>query len=249
MLLLAPFIMLLGATPPVIADSPRPFSKAMVSIDFDDGWLSACQNGTLILERYHLRSNQYIISGFLGKKNYVSLTDILAMQARGHEINAHSETHTSFEFLKEYQILEEIVGCKLDLEKQGVRSIKVYGFPFGDWNPVSVHVVSSNHYIGARTALPRDGGINYRNGDPFLLKTISAESKTVEELKKWINRTIDQKGWLILVFHQVKEDPHDPKDIYWTSPKDLEEICRYLDENQSKISVVTASEGISKMKR
>ncbi len=215
----------------------------MVSLDFDDGWLSTYQNALPILSAAGMKSTQYIISGSLTDPQYANATQILAMQSQGHEIGSHSKTHPYLTTLDVPQMQDEIAGSKSTLESLGVNSIRSFDYPYGDWNNPVVQVVQQSGYLGARTV---ETGFNYRDGNPLLLKVQAVNSDTsVAQVEQWIDQAAAQNTWLILIFHKIQNSGDDTSDVYWTSLGNLQQIVDYLASKSAK--VVTASEGIYQM--
>lgn len=235
---------------PVGTSTPNvnvPFAQGMVSLDFDDGWLSTYQNGLPILDAAGLKSTQYIISDSLqGWAGYAGKTQVLDMQNRGHEIGSHTKTHPELPLLTPAQMQNEIIGSKADLEAAGVSTIKAFAYPYGEWNSTTDSIVKSAGYLAARTSLAVDQGFNYKDGNHFLLKTQSVKSTTpVSQITAWIDQAIANKTWLVLMFHKVQTSGDDLNDVYWISPANLQQVVDYL--ISKNVMVVTASQGAAMM--
>lgn len=216
-------------------------SSGIVSLDFDDGWLSAYSNGLPILTAAGLKGTQYIATGFLGTTGYISSDQVSALQASGQEVGAHSKSHTDLTTLTEAQITDEVLGSKNILAGMGVNSSS-FAYPFGEYNSTIEAIVKQSGFTAARTAKTEDSGLNFKNTDRFLLKTQSVETTTsIDQVKAWINEAVAQKGWLILVFHQVDNSGEQ----YSVTPETLQQIVNYLKEQN--ISVVTVSEGLQQI--
>jgi len=219
------------------------FGQGMVSLDFDDGWLSTYQNALPILSAAGMKSTQYIISGSLTDPEYANAVQVLDMQSKGQEIGSHSKTHPYLTTLDPSQIQDEIAGSKSTLESLGVNSIRSFDYPYGDWNNPVAQVVQQSGYLGARTV---DTGFNYRDGNPFQLKVQAVNSDTsLTQVQLWIDQAAAQNTWLILVFHKIQNSGDDASDVYWTSPANLQQIVDYLATSSAK--VVTTGEGLYQM--
>ncbi len=218
------------------------FNQGMVTLSFDDGWLSTYQNGIPVLNNYGINSTQYIVSGELGNYGYINSTQMFDMQSQGHEIAAHSITHADLSTLTNEQITQEVLGSKQDLEALGANTITSFAYPYGTWNENIKSIVGLSGYQGARTALVQDGGLNYANQDPFLLKTVSVEVNTpVSEVQQWIAEAVNSNTWLILVFHQIENEGGQ----YSTTPQNLESIAGYISSNG--IKTVTIGQGLAEL--
>src|SRR5690348_5696366 len=67
-------------------------SQTIVSLTFDDGYDDAPLAAQL-LEQHGFRGTFYIISGVLGQSPYMSVAQVQALQAAGHEIGGHTVSH------------------------------------------------------------------------------------------------------------------------------------------------------------
>ena len=216
-----------------------PFSQGMVSLNFDDGTPSFYANGLPILTSHGLTGTDYIISGELGNSDSITVAQMLQLQTLGYEIGDHTKTHVDLTTLTQPQIVDEVTNSKTDLEALGVNPITTFAYPYGTWNNLTDQVVKQSGYLGARTALVQDGGPNFRDGNPFLLRTMSVESTTtLAQVKAWIDRAIADKTWIILVFHGIDTTT----DQYSTTPTELNAIADYL--KSSNIKTVTNAEGV-----
>lgn len=65
----------------------------MVTLSFNDGYASAYKYGLLIVDAAGLKCTDYIITLAISEPGYVTKEEVLAMQAKGHEIGAHTRTH------------------------------------------------------------------------------------------------------------------------------------------------------------
>jgi peptidoglycan/xylan/chitin deacetylase (PgdA/CDA1 family) len=225
--------------------APVAFSEGMISLDFDDGWVSTYLNGLPIIEAAGLKSTQYVVSSVLGSSadGYISVAQMLDMQTRGHDIESHTKTHPELPLLSQAQMQDEIAGSKSTLEALGVSPITAMAYPYGEWDAATDFVVKQSGYGAARTALASDGGYNAKNGNPFLLKTFSVEDSdtTLAQVKAIINNALATKTWAILVMHQISNSPGQ----FGTTPARLQQIVDYIKSVNAR--VVTVREGVSLM--
>lgn len=220
-----------------LGESTNAFSPGMVSLNFDDGWLSAYNNGIPILNQAGLKSTQYIFTSGLGDPiNNVNAEQVLAMQATGHEIGAHSRTHSHLTQLSPSELQSEVAGSKEDLLAAGVNRVASFAYPFGEYNDAVIDAVKNAGYTGARGT---DSGFNTKDINPYLLQGKSVEVTTAfETIKSWIDTATQNKSWLILTFHEVSYNGRQ----YSTTPETLQRIVDYL--VQQNVQVVTNAEGI-----
>lgn len=218
------------------------FTKGMVSLDFDDGWLSTFQNGIPILDAAGYKSTQYIITGYMQfAPTYVTSAQVQQMNNNGHDIEAHSQTHPDLTTLTQAQITQEISGSKQDLINIGITPVS-FAFPYGTYNSTVLQTVKDAGFSASRTALIQDGGFNYKNQNPYLLKTQDVQSATtLADIQVWIDNAATTKTWLILTLHSVAGDGTQ----YDTPPAKLQSIVNYL--KTSNVDVVTVKQGVAQL--
>lgn len=138
-------------------------------ITFDDGCTDVLEHGLEILARHNFRAIQFLVSGFLGKRNEwdIAKGDVperLMDEAQvqewlkaGHEIGCHSATHRNLRHLSETEALMEIGDSKKVLEDRFGFKVDHFCYPYGSWNTRLSRLVEETGY---RTACTMDFGVN-----------------------------------------------------------------------------------------
>lgn len=208
---------------------------AMVSLNFDDGYLSTYDIAIPILDKAHLKSTQYIITGAFNKKGYVSQSQVLEMCREGHEIGAHTRTHPHLDTLSDAAARSEIFGSRTDLQSMGINPL-TFAYPYGAFSTSTVEIVKAAGFLGARSTRP---GFNMPTTDRFVLERRGVENATTfSEVQGWIDGAVKSKSWLILVFHREDE----PDNSISISHELLQQIVDYLVSH--RLPVVTTAEGL-----
>lgn len=218
-----------------------PFEQGMVSLDFDDGWTTAYENGLPILANAGIKGTWYMVTGFVKgtAAEYIRLNQVLDLASKGQEIGSHTQTHPELPTLTYDGLVNEILGAKNELANMGILT-KSFSYPYGAYNSQIRNLASQAGYDGARTADVPDHGFNYKNTDRYLLKTQSVESTTtLEQLKAWVDTAEQKKAWVILLMHQVDNNGGQ----YSITPANLQELANYI--KSKNIKTVTASEGLA----
>lgn len=230
-------------TTAVIAQGERPasesFPRGMVSLTFDDGRLSAFTHGRYYLDRAGLKGTFYITIQNLGQKGFMTESQVLEIASRGHEIGSHTKTHPYLSRLTPIEIANEIYGSKQSLYALGVKSVNTFAYPYGDYSDATDELVRKAGYAGARVS---NRGSNAKNTNAYRLKAQSVEADTsLKQIRQWIDQSIRDKTWLILLFHGIDESVTQ----YSIVPSNFEKIVKYL--VHEKVSVVTVEQGLSEM--
>jgi peptidoglycan/xylan/chitin deacetylase (PgdA/CDA1 family) len=212
---------------------------SMVTLTFDDGFASAYQYGLPIVDAAGMKSTQYIITGSLGLPGYITREDVLAMNASGHEIGAHTKSHPSLPQLTPGRLKDEVAGSLHDLEALGIHPT-TFAYPYGDYNDNVVAAVKSAGFTSARTCV---GGYDSATSTTLLLKSkiVMAET-TSKDINAWIDESQAKGTWLILVFQRIDEYSN-PISVNHEVLQDI--VDRLLAQ---KIRVVTVSQGLSILK-
>ncbi|OGZ83656.1 MAG: hypothetical protein A2599_01635 [Candidatus Staskawiczbacteria bacterium RIFOXYD1_FULL_39_28] len=217
------------------------FDQGMVSLNFDDGLPSFYTNGVPILDSHGLKGTNYVLSGELGNSSSITAEQMLELQSKGYEIGGHSKTHRDLTTLSDADLREEIIGSKNFLESLGAK-ISTFAFPFGTHNSLVDQIVKEAGFTGSRTALARNEGENYKNNNPYALrsKTVDA-STTLAQVQQWIDDAIKNKTWIILVFHGIDNSGSQ----FSSTPQTLNAICDYI--KSKNVKTVTNAQGVGMM--
>lgn len=232
-----------GTTPP---PPPPPttgtFSQGMVSISFDDAWLSQYQNALSIVEQAGYKGTFYLTTapiegGWIGFMTPAQVKDIAN---RGHEIAGHTVTHPDLTKVSASQLQTEIVNSKNYLQNLTGKSVTSFAYPYGAYNSTVATALKNAGYTSARGV--DDWLINSPSTDKFGLKSQCIEtSDTLATIYSKIDAAKANKQWYILCLHEVKGGG----DQYTTSLSRLQSIVNYL--KTSGMKVVTVQEGAAMM--
>jgi peptidoglycan/xylan/chitin deacetylase (PgdA/CDA1 family) len=225
------------STPP---QAPQPAPQAsvggLVTISIDDGWRSTYDNAFPILDAVGFKTTNYIITGRLNHPEFLGASEILSLEARGHEIGAHTRGHLELTKLPEEQAKFEVMISKQDLLRAGVRSVRSFAYPFGAYNNRLVQAVREAGYTSARTT---DKGFDNTQTDPFVLRYQELGGSTsLAQVKSWVDETITTRQWLILLAHHIDGTVSD----FSITPQFFQEVVNYL--VSKRVRVVTISQGL-----
>lgn len=186
--------------------------------------------GALTIDNVSLKRNE----------NFVSRTQMLAMQAAGHEIGSHTQTHPHLTEIGVGEANNEIEDSKIALQNMGVIAVNSIAYPYGDYNDTVANLARDRGYSTGRSV---DRGYNTRDTNPYALKIQQMDrTTTLLEVQSWVQQALTDKTWLILMFHQVNDDAQADLGV---TPQLLEDVLTYV--NSTTIEVVTVSEGVAQM--
>jgi peptidoglycan/xylan/chitin deacetylase (PgdA/CDA1 family) len=116
----------------------NPFDEALISVTFDDGWETVYTQAMPLLQQNGIVTTQYVLSGTSNDQNYLSFSQIKAMQSAGHEIACHSVDHANLTKLNSEALAAELTDCKTVLQDKTGAIIKDFASPFGASNSTTI---------------------------------------------------------------------------------------------------------------
>lgn len=198
--------------------------KSLLAFAFDDGYESAYSIGFPILDRYGYVATLYVITDMIGKPGRISMAQLQTLYRKGWEIASHTVTHPHLIELTPKQIEYELRVSREYLERQGFE-VSSFAVPFGEYDEQILAYVRK-FYASNRTIKAGLNEYPLSEKDRYELKAIELNIDTsVEEVKAWLNRAIEENKLIILVLHQLDGEG------YWNyRSQDLEEIARYAND-------------------
>ncbi len=217
--------------------------QGLISLNFDDGHRDVYDLAVPILDAAGFKSTQYIVPGYWGFPSYITASETLNLQSRGHEIGAHTRHHVDLTAISAEDANKEIAGSRDDLLSIGISEVKTFAYPFGSYNDQVIQMVKD---AGFATARSTNGGFNIKGlPNRYTLNRQGVNSNTTfAVVKGWIDQAMANKTWLVLVFHHVNSDGDGAP--FQTTPAILQQIVDYLAEQN--ITPVTMKQAEALMK-
>ncbi len=220
------------------------FNEPLLTITFDDGRESVYSNALPLLNKYGIKTTQYLLSGASSDEQYLSDKQIDQFHVNGHEIACHSVTHPDLTTLDDKQLTAELSNCKKAFSKYG--PVTNFASPFGHSNE-KTRAFIKNYYISHRNT---DGDITNGVSDKDVntrqnlnrYNIISASIRndtTVDQLKQAVDYAMNNNGWLVLTYHQIEDADNS---TYGLDVESLDIQLRYL--SNSPIRIVTMQQAL-----
>ncbi len=227
--------------------TPAGFSLPMVTITFDDGWEDNVTTAIPILKTSNLKATYFFATSYLqnspatGSASVSGPVAVKAIASEGHQIGSHSVTHPDLTTLTSGQIQAELQNSKTYLESL-VGTGKVTGFasPYGAYTDAVINQIKPVY----QAHRPTDEGFNTReNFDPYRLKVQNMQNTTTfSKFQSWVNQTVADKSWLILVYHRVVSSGLTQYD---TSLTDFQNQLAYL--KNSGAAILTLDQALAEI--
>jgi len=184
---------------------PEP-SKGIVSITFDDGWLSQYTEARKKMDQYGFAGTAYIIPDHIGTSGYMTLQNLKDLQNQaGWDISAHHQTN--FTTLTAIQVEQIILSTKNYLLKNGFsKGANDFAYPNGAYDETTVLPLVRKYFRSARTVT--NYAETYPPADYHKLRVLLVTNTTAPStIAAAVDRARINKEWLILVFHKIVATP------------------------------------------
>ncbi|MGB6976674.1 MAG: polysaccharide deacetylase family protein [Gammaproteobacteria bacterium] len=177
----------------------------LITLWFDDAWLSQYTSGAIqLMNKAGFVGAMSVPTGLVGDPEFMTWDQLRALQANGWETTSHSVTHICDPSAYNAETTAyELLHSKAQLESQGLRT-DYFVMPCGYNQYVVPEVVAfaKQHYLLYRRAGEEINSLPVQ--DPYNVTSFAVTDVTTEDdVRKWVNAASQQKGWLILVFHQI----------------------------------------------
>ncbi len=222
--------------------TPQAWNRALVSVTFDDGWASQYNNALPILNKYGLKGTFYIISGELSDQpDYMTSSQVNNLHLQGMEIGSHTVSHVDLTQASQATLVNQMSQSQLVLQNTIGAPVTNLAYPYGAYNANTI-AVGQQYYQSQRSV---NRGYNTKdNMDVTQLKIYEVDSDISNaQVEAWIQGAIEQKAWLILVYHEVGMSIGG--DIYHVSTANLDSQMNYL--KNSGVQVVTVNQALNEL--
>jgi len=230
-------------TTPAPPATNQPFSRPLVSIEFDDGWTTAYQNGLPLVESFGWRPTQYIITDTAinnanyGTGTYMTPAQIKDWNLRG-DIGSHTISHPSLPSLSLTQMTNELTASKSYLDGLLGEPTRLLATPYCESNATVVNVAKTLYQASRNCEAVANTKANFDryNLNSFIVLNTTTDAELVAQL----NAAKASNGWLTLVWHELAGDN---KNAWSVSPATLQRQLQLV--KNSGITVVTTQQALN----
>lgn len=194
--------------------TPRLFEEPLVSVTFDDGWESVYSNAAPLLEKYQIRTTQYILPGEFKEHNYLSVAQAQSLKNAGHEIMSHTMTHPVLTSVDANEVKYQLEESRKQLIDHKLTENKVhFAAPESATNDSIDKDIAGLYASHRNTFSDIENGIDENDVNlpnyPFDRYNIIAYSirqeTTPDQIRDALKYAKDTNGWLVLVYHQIDD--------------------------------------------
>jgi peptidoglycan/xylan/chitin deacetylase (PgdA/CDA1 family) len=192
--------------------------EPMLVMTVDDGNASDYTKMYDYMIKRGVRGTSFVITNSVGAAGRVTWSQINEMVGNGWEVACHSHTHPSLTGLTEQQIRDEFENVNAAFEANGLLPPRTHAYPYGDVNQ-AVRAIASEYRDIMRGTDFEDNSWAPAHGDMTTFGGIDQNS--INERKEQLDRTIKNKGILILMLHEITEasEPYFQEFIDYALPR------------------------------
>lgn len=169
----------------------------LLTFVFDDGNDTDYLIAMEVFKKHGAKASFAVVTGWIGKKDYLTASQLLELQNDGFEIMSHTVSHPDLKGLNDKLIESELSASKAALEGIGIRA-KNLVYPYNK-NNSRARDIAGKYYRSAR------GGrsmLNPAGLDRYELRSYSF-SHNIIKMKALIDNAYSEKKWLIFYHHQI----------------------------------------------
>jgi peptidoglycan/xylan/chitin deacetylase (PgdA/CDA1 family) len=224
---------------------PVGFSKPLLTLTFDDGYVNQYTETMPLLSQYGFDSTQFIITDLLNQAGYLTNAEVDDLYTAGNEIASHTVTHDDLTQETAAQLKTEMSQSQTTLQSITGSKVTDMAYPYGLYNTATLSATKA-YYSGARGV--EDGYNSIDNFNAYDLKAQNVyNTTTTAQIADWVAQAKATNTWLVLVYHSVDPDTTSAIDggIYNVTPTQLNDQLAAI--KSSGISVVTMSQAMAEV--
>jgi len=149
-----------------------------VIISFDDGWVTQYENALPFLMQYHFPATFFVVSDYVGHRNFISWPQLQTLLTEGMKIGSHTRSHPRLTKIADpARLWDQIYNSKMMLESQLEVPVTEFAYPYGSYNTAAVDMVKAAGYRVGRACCT---GVAHTSTDVFALRAIMVPDDLVK---------------------------------------------------------------------
>jgi peptidoglycan/xylan/chitin deacetylase (PgdA/CDA1 family) len=187
--------------------------RGAITITFDDGWLSAYENGKPVMDEFGLDGNIGVYTEAVGWPGYMSEGQLQQVHDEGWTLVSHTVSHDSLTTLSDPVLDWELRQSRQWLLDRGFdRGADIFVAPYHDFGPRE-RLATSTYYQASRgasaNAVVPDSLVLWQPTNPYELTGIDVDQLPYTtpvgraHLRTILERTLAEGRFIDVFFHQV----------------------------------------------
>ena len=141
-----------------------------VAVTFDDGYADIYTTVFPLIERYRIPVTIFLVTGWIGKGEFLSWEAIQEMSKKGVDFGSHTKNHPYLPAVTSRKVLEEeIRGSKELLEDRLGKEVSLFSYPVGGFTEEVKELVQE---AGYQAAVTTNRGVQEEKRDLYALTRI-----------------------------------------------------------------------------
>ena len=208
-----------------VGTRPIVLDKGIVTFTFDDGYASQ-GTGLKILAEKGITGTLFYVpeSNINGSDDYLKISDLQNLvNYYGTDVEVHGTS--SYNDKTNEELIAHWQEAQTMLKENGLGDGKYMSYP-NNMHENRVVQLAKRFFDGCRTIQYYIPSETYPPADNYRIRAVSsigANGNGIETIKKWIDRAMVSKSWLVLVFHRIE----DGGTSMYCSKSELTEIADY----------------------
>jgi peptidoglycan/xylan/chitin deacetylase (PgdA/CDA1 family) len=207
-------------------------SEPYIVITFDDGKESDYIIAYPLMAERGIKGTSYITTSWIGKEGYLNWEQVKELKQAGWTIGCHTHTHPRLTALVDEDIHHELNKVNLAFKDQGLSIPQHHAYPFGDHNDRVVSIVKQ--YRDSSRSLVKGyftGTLQRIEVYPMYIQ----DDEYLEEVKNQIEYAVKNEMIIVLLTHDIKENPS----TYGTDLKYFIKLLDYIADNNYKTATIS----------
>lgn len=209
-------------------------NESIISFGFDDCPASAIETALPMLEAEDWRATVYVACGLCETENHLgrhmSLSDIVDVHKRDHEIADHTFSHLSSNDATPDEYVRDIEQNQNALKRLGLPRSRHFAYPYGHVSPSLKRALRKRFQTLRGVLSPTN-----TSQDANLLNAVRVYSgERLEAAMQHIETAKTQPQWLNLFTHDVRQNPSD----FGCTPEEFQSIIAAIKESGLRVMTV-----------
>jgi len=223
--------------------------QTVVSLTFDDGFANQYEAQST-LAAYGMKGTYYVNTGATGTSGFMSWSQLVALDANGHEVTGHTLDHVNVVAATATEAQRQVCEDRQNLVSRGFVA-KSFAYPFGEYDATAETIVEGCGYASGRGAFGLRNVTSTTDTRP-LATTIPPPDRyailtpccirsdvTLAQLQDYIVKAENNGGgWVPLVLHRICENCGGDSPAPSMTPATFQGFVDWLAQRVSRGTVV-----------
>jgi peptidoglycan/xylan/chitin deacetylase (PgdA/CDA1 family) len=131
-----------------------PLPSRPVVLTFDDGYADFYTAAFPVLQAHQFKAVSYVVPGFLGRRNYMSVDQVQVIDQSGVEVGAHTMHHVDLTKASPAGLVVEVQGSRSAVEQIVGHPVLDFCYPSGQYNAAVIAATQRAGFQSATTEVP-----------------------------------------------------------------------------------------------